>query len=172
MFSLNKMCPVCEKAVKTVTGKAISSGGGSHITLGEEKSDKQVLNDFLIRKVVSRERNHATRDARVQEKHTATSCEDTLWCCLRLPLIQAMIGTNALTHMQKEGEWRDLLAQWGSDCCQVFSSEPWRLRTGSGLRQDLYWLTAKAKKGWARGDLVFACRRDLFHMYFPTCWVL
>lgn len=70
------MCPVCEKAVKTVTGKAISSGGGSHITLGEEKSDKQVLNDFLIRKVVSRERNHATRDARVQEKHTATSCED------------------------------------------------------------------------------------------------
>lgn len=149
------MCLVCEKAMKTVTGKAWSSGGGSHITLGEEKSDKPVLNDFLIRKVVPRERDqHATGDVCVQEKHLQQAEGMTCsWRCLCLPLIQAAIGTNALTHMQKEGEWRDLPAQWGSDCCQVLSSEPWRCRTGSGLRQDLYWLTAKGNEGMTQRRL-------------------
>lgn len=60
--------------MKTVTGKAVSSRRGSQIILGEEKSDKPVLNYFLIRKVVPRERNqHATGDVCVQEQHMQTS---------------------------------------------------------------------------------------------------
>lgn len=75
-----------QKAMKTVTRKATSSGRGSHIILGEEKSDKPVLNDFLIRKMVPRERNqHATGDVYVQEQHMQTSWEDDFFVLLHAP---------------------------------------------------------------------------------------
>lgn len=66
IFSLMEMLLVCKKSWRLLQGKPYN--------LGERKSDKPVLNDFLIRKMVPRERNQrATEDVYVQEKHMQTS---------------------------------------------------------------------------------------------------
>lgn len=69
---------VCKKSRRLLQGKPYN--------LGEGKSDKPVLNDFLSRKMVPRERNqHATEDVYVQERHMQTSREDDFFVLLPVP---------------------------------------------------------------------------------------